>query len=121
MLDLSHNSLPGVPAHLPGSCPSLTALSLGQQETAAPGEGDTDVATLRALPALRLLVTSAGHYSAAYLSTGLRSPAEAAHLGRLRAALPPLCRVTNRQATGEWERAAGRLAALFEVSVRQRA
>lgn len=117
-LDLSHNSLPGVPAHLPGCCPHLSALSLGQQETASPGEGAADVAVLRALPTLRLLVTSAGHYSASYLSSGLRSPAEAAHLGRLRAALPPRCRVTNRQ--GEWERAAGRLAALFEVSVRQR-
>lgn len=115
---MSHNSLPGVPAHLPVCCTNLSALSLGQQETASPGESAADVATLHALPTLRLLVTSAGHYSAGYLSAGLRSPAEAAHLGRLRAALPPRCRVTNRQ--GEWERAAGRLAALFEVSVRQK-
>ncbi|KAL4447791.1 hypothetical protein ABPG75_005010 [Micractinium tetrahymenae] len=116
-LDLSHNSLAGVPPHLPGCCPHLSALSLGQQETAAPGEGDADMAALRALPALRLLVTSAGHYSGSHLSAGLRSPAEGAHLGRLRAVLPSRCRVSNRQ--GDWERAAGRLAALFDVSVRQ--
>lgn len=82
------------------------------------GEAAQDVAVLRTLPSLQVLVTSAGHYSGSHLAAGLRSPAEMAHLGRLRAALPAhVRRVSNVQAA--WERAAGRMAALFEVHLRQ--
>lgn len=91
-LDLSQNSLGGVPIALAGgACPQLSALSLGQQEAAAPGEAPADLELLTGLPALRLLVSSSGHYSAAHLSVGLRSPAEAAHVARLRGALPRQC------------------------------
>ena len=117
VLDLSHNSLlPGVPSTL-AVCSHLGALRLDQQETAAPGETADDCAVLAALPAVRLLVTSAGHYSASHMQQGLRSAAEAAHLERLRAVLPPGVRLTNSPA--EWERSVGRLQALFEVNLRQ--
>lgn len=115
MLDLSHNSLPGVPEAL-AACPHLSALRLDQQETAAPGETEGDCAVLAALPALTLLATSAGHYSASHMQQGLRSAAEAAHLERLRAVLPAGVRLTNSPA--EWERGVGRLQALFEVNLR---
>lgn len=72
---------------------------------------------LTGLPSLRFSPCSAGHYSASHMSRGLRSDAEAAHLARLRGALPPHVRVANSPA--EWERGVGRLAATFEVSVRQ--
>lgn len=116
MLNLSQNSLPGVPAALLAAT-SLQFLSLGQQESSSPGDSAADRAVLQGLPRLRLLVTSSGHYSASHLSVGLRSPAEAAHLDRVRAALPAGVRVTNEQA--ELERGAGRLQALFEVNLRQ--
>lgn len=110
------NSLPGVPEVLAG-CESLAALSLAQQETAAAGAAEADLAVLRSLPCLRLLVVSAGHYGhSSHMAVGLRSPAEASHLARVRGALPPGMRVTNSQA--ELERACGRLQALFEVNVR---
>lgn len=118
MLDLSHNSLaPGVAAQLPALAPGLTALSLGQQETAAVGEDEAELAALAELRHLRLLVISAGHYSASYLPTGLRSPAETAHIGRVQAALPAAVRVTNSQA--EFERCVGRLQSLFDVQLKQ--
>lgn len=112
---MSHNSLAGVPRAL-AACAQLSALRVDQQETASPGDAPTDRAVLAALPALRLLATSAGHYSASHMPAGLRSAAEAAHLERLSAALPPRVRVTNSPA--EWERGVGRLQALFEVKLR---
>ncbi len=117
MLDLSNNSLmPGVPPAL-ASCSQLSALRLDQQETAAPGDTVADVKVLSALADLQFLVTSAGHYSASHMQAGLRSAAEAGHLERLRAVLPPSVRLTNSPA--EWERSVGRLQALFEVNLRQ--
>lgn len=55
VLDLSQNSLPDVPPAL-AACHQLSALNVGQQEAAAPGEAAADVALLAALPALRLLI-----------------------------------------------------------------
>ena len=115
-LDLSDNCLmpQGVPPAL-SRCTQLTALSLGQQEAAAPGETAGDVATLRALPALRLLVISSGHYSGGHLAVGLRSEAEVQHLATVREALTvpgsggraQSVTVTNRQQA--WDRAVGGL------------
>lgn len=116
VLDVSHNSLAGVPAAL-AACAQLSALRLDQQETAAPGEAPADRDTLAVLPGLRLLATSAGHYSASHMQQGLRSAAEAAHLARLAAALPARVQLTNSPA--EWERGVGRLQTLFEVNLRQ--
>lgn len=115
VLDLSQNSLPGVPPALASST-CLRFLSLGQQESAAPGDSPTDVAILRQLP-LALLITSSGHYSASHITVGLRSPAEQAHLQRVRSSLPPGLRVGNKQAL--FHHTAGQLASLFEVDLRQ--
>jgi hypothetical protein len=117
VLDVSHNSLPGVPPALAAST-CLRCLSVAQQDDAAPGGEEGDVDVLRALcrHGLHLLVTSAGRYYSTYAAVGLRSPVEQAHLERLRGALPPAVRVTNQQA--EFERVGGRLAALFEVNLR---
>ncbi|KAI3425055.1 hypothetical protein D9Q98_008433 [Chlorella vulgaris] len=115
VLDLSQNSLPGVPPALASST-CLRFLSLGQQESAAPGDSPTDVAILRQLP-LALLITSSGHYSASHITVGLRSLAEQAHLQRVRSSLPPGLRVGNKQAL--FHHTAGQLASLFEVDLRQ--
>lgn len=116
MVDVSHNSLPGVPLAL-GLSSGLRCLSVAQQDDSAPGamEGDLNVLCELCHHSLRLLVTSAGRYYSTYAAVGLQSPVERAHLERLRGELPG-CRVTNQQA--EFERVAGRLAALFEVNLR---
>lgn len=76
------------------------------------------MAALRALPRLRLFVSSANRYSAGYMQRGLRSGAEASHLERVRSALPG-CTVTNRPEL-LWQRGVGGpLQALFDVSARQ--
>lgn len=69
-----------------------------------------------AVPPTTAPLCSAGHYSAGHMARGLRSAAEAGHLGRVRAALPPAVRVTNSRT--EWERAVVRLQAQFEISLR---
>lgn len=118
MLDLSENSLgPGVCAVLAASAPRLAALHLGQQETLAVGEDAGELAALASLQRLEVLVVNAGHYSASHMLVGLRSPAEAAHLERVRAALGGRVRVANSQA--QWERRVGRLPSLFEVHLRR--